>query len=620
MKRLALAFISISWLWSSLSICRAQAPSTLDYDSIYRDNTSLFLSETFSINEELDSPIKKDASHMPYRWLTKQWITKEQYDSLLSYQKTFGRIHNLLELRHVNSFNRATYEKLLDALEQHVLFNNSRAALDNTEHKLRLGIVGENSDNLLLRHYFQYGIQVNDVWSAGINVEQDYSERFVFRKKQLGWDYTSLYWSFRQPNFAITLGDYRVTWGLGSVLSRHFQLQSLFIPSTWAGIQMQGKPHTSLNEINKMRGVCLDIYKKKLQGNVVFDYQHVDGEIRDSSLWIDPNAQGLHQSELQQLRRKTTSLTAIGFDVHADAKQCHPGISMLYKRAFMSDIHQSQFNLGIYNSFYLPNGIIQGELSTLIEPSTTKSATLLATIIMALSPKTDYTASLQIQSTDNNDPKIPSTNVIDIAEGYQVRMGLGHQWSKHYLHGAISLYSSRYNDLNIENQSQVIIGGRYDYKRNRKESIYVMVRYRQSLESETTPNHIIFRLKWTKRYQDDFSFHCYLSAQTQGQKNQWSWGQLWYTEVRYSPWKSIQHRARLTLSTHTGPDALLDYPYTISLPYGFPQAFSLGQVQLVNSLTIRCRRGIRIAILHNSKLTKEDSLHRVHLQIELSLR
>ena len=90
--------------------------------------------------------------------------------------------------------------------------------------------------------------------------------------------------------------------------------------------------------------------------------------------------------------------------------------------------------------------------------------------------------------------------------------------------------------------------------------------------------------------------------------------------LRYSPWKIIQHRARLTLSTHTGPDALLDYPYTISLPYGFPQAFSLGQVHLVNSLTIRWQRGIRIAILHNAKLNKENSLHRVHLQIELSLR
>ena len=125
--------------------------------------------------------------------------------------------------------------------------------------------------------------------------------------------------------------------------------------------------------------------------------------------------------------------------------------------------------------------------------------------------------------------------------------------------------------------------------------------------------------KWTKHYQDDFSFHCFLSAQAQKKHNQWSWGQLWYTEVRYKPWKKIQHWARLTLSSHTGPDALLDYPYTISLPYGFPQAFSLGQVHLVNSLTIRWQKGIRIAILHNSKITLEDSLHRVHLQLELSL-
>ena len=100
--------------------------------------------------------------------------------------------------------------------------------------------------------------------------------------------------------------------------------------------------------------------------------------------------------------------------------------------------------------------------------------------------------------------------------------------------------------------------------------------------------------------QDDFSFHCYLSAQVQEKNNQWSWGQLWYTEVRYSPWKKIQHRARLMLSTHTGPSALLDYPYMISLPYGFPQTFSLGHAQFVNSLMIRWRRGIRIALLHNS--------------------
>lgn len=620
MKWLALSFIGIGWLWSCFSICNAQAPSALDYDSVYRDNTSLFLSERSSIHERYKSSLKKDASHMAHRWLTKQWISQDQYDNLLSYQKKFGRIHNLLELRHINSFDRATYERLVDALGQHVLFNSAKEALDNTKHKLRLGIVGEINDSLLLRHYIQYGIQVNDIWSAGINLEQDYSEAFVFKKKQLGWDYTSMYWSFRQPNFAITLGDYRVTWGLGGVLSRHFQLQSLFFPSTWAGIQMQGKPHTSLNEVNRMRGVCLDLVKKKLHGNVVFDHQHIDGEIRDSSLWIDPSNQGLRQSELQQLRRKTISLTAIGFDVNAELKQFQPGLSMLYKRAFQSEIHHSQFNLGLYNSWYLPNGIVQGELSTQIEPSNAKSITLLASMILALSPKTDHTASLQLRSLGNNELRIPSMNVIDIAEGYQVRMGLGHRWRKHYIHGAISLHSTRYNDLNNENQSQITLGGRYEYKRNRKENMYVLGRYRQGHDEETTSNHILIRYKWTRRYRDDFSFHCYLSVQAQTKNNQWSWGQLWYTEVRYSPWKIIQHRARLTLSTHTGPDALLDYPYTISLPYGFPQAFSLGQVHLVNSLTIRWQRGIRIAILHNAKLNKENSLHRVHLQIELSLR
>jgi len=620
MKKLALPFIGIGWLWSCLSICRAQAPSSLDYDSVYRDNTSLFLSETSSIHEGYTSPLKKDASHMAHRWLTKQWISQDQYNSLLSYQKKFGRIHNLLELRHINSFDRATYERLFDALGQHVLFNSAKEALDNTEHKLRLGIVGEKSDNILLRHYIQYGIKVNDVWSTGINLEQDYSERFVFKKKQLGWDYTSLYWSFRQPNFAITLGDYRVTWGLGSVLSRHFQLQSLFIPSTWAGIQMHGKPHTSLNEVNRMRGVCLELHKKKFHGNVVFDHQHVDGETSDSSLWIDPSNQGLHQSELQQFRRKAVCLTAIGFDVNAELKQSEPGLSVLYKRAFQSDIYHSQFNLGLYNSWYLPNGIVQGELSTQIEPSNAQLITLLASMILALSPKTDYTASLQLRSIGNNEPRIPNMNVVDIAEGYRVRMGFGQRWHKHYIHGAMSLYSTGYKDLNNKNLSEVTLGGRYEYKRNRQENIYVLARYRRSLDIETTSNQILIRCKWTKRYQDDFSFHCYLSAQSQKKNNQWSWGHLWYTEVRYNPWKIIQHQARLMLSTHTGPDALLDYPYTISLPYGFPQAFSLGQAHLVNSLTIRWRRGIRIAILYNSKITKEDSLHRVHLQLEFSMR
>ena len=211
-------------------------------------------------------------------------------------------------------------------------------------------------------------------------------------------------------------------------------------------------------------------------------------------------------------------------------------------------------------------------------------------------------------------------NVVDIAEGYRVRMGFGQRWHKHYIHGAMSLYSTGYKDLNNKNLSEVTLGGRYEYKRNRQENIYVLARYRRSLDIETTSNQILIRCKWTKRYQDDFSFHCYLSAQSQKKNNQWSWGHLWYTEVRYNPWKIIQHQARLMLSTHTGPDALLDYPYTISLPYGFPQAFSLGQAHLVNSLTIRWRRGIRIAILYNSKITKEDSLHRVHLQLEFSMR
>ena len=182
MKRFALSIFFMPWLWSCFSICNAQAPSALDYDSVYRDNTSLFLSERSSIHERYKSSLKNDASHMAHRWLTKQWISQDQYDNLLSYQKKFGRIYNLLELRHIKSFNRATYKRLFEALGQHILFNSAKEALDNTEHKLRLGIVGENNENLLLRHYIQYGIQVNDIWSAGINLEQDYSEAFVFKK------------------------------------------------------------------------------------------------------------------------------------------------------------------------------------------------------------------------------------------------------------------------------------------------------------------------------------------------------------------------------------------------------------------------------------------------------
>ena len=104
------------WLWSCFSICNAQAPSALDYDSVYRDNTSLFLSERSSIHERYKSSLKNDASHMAHRWLTKQWISQDQYDNLLSYQKKFGRIYNLLELRHIKSFNRATYERLFEPL------------------------------------------------------------------------------------------------------------------------------------------------------------------------------------------------------------------------------------------------------------------------------------------------------------------------------------------------------------------------------------------------------------------------------------------------------------------------------------------------------------------------
>ena len=177
---------------------------------------------------------------------------------------------------------------------------------------------------------------------------------------------------------------------------------------------------------------------------------------------------------------------------------------MLYKGAFQSNVHHSQFNLGLYNSWYLPYGIVQGELSTQIEPSNAQSITLLASMILALSPKTDYTASLQLRSQGNNEPRIPSINVIDIDEGHQVRMGLSHRWSKHYIHGALSLYSSRYNDLNNKNQSQIMLGGRYEYKRNRQENMYVLARYRRSLDIETTSNQILIRV-----------LQCYLLDSTQ---------------------------------------------------------------------------------------------------------
>lgn len=183
-------------------------------------------------------------------------------------------------------------------------------------------------------HSIRYAYHYTDRVYAGITAEKDKGEELFGPHSRKGYDAYSVYllikdWA-RLKTLAI--GDYRLSFGQGLVVSNDFLLgKSTYLTTLNRRTQFIRK-HSSTDEYNFFRGIAATYaLSKKLLLTAFLSYRRMDGTVEGDSL-TSINKTGLHRTQKEIDRRNSFSLFLMGSNVNYWADRFQIGATAVYYR------------------------------------------------------------------------------------------------------------------------------------------------------------------------------------------------------------------------------------------------------------------------------------------------
>ncbi len=259
-------------------------------------------------------------------------LSEYQVNSLLKYQKTYGKLLTIWELQAVDGFDRTTFEKVLPfitVLDEGNHANNQPLLQrilqeDNQFVFLRYGQVlerqrGYSSDysgspylGSPARLYARYRSSHTGDFSVGMTLEKDPGEQLTWdpATKRYGPDFISAHAAFyNKGKFkTIALGDYSLQFGQGLLLSGGFQVGKG--AQTTATVKRNTRgilPYSSALEYQFFRGAATTYRHKSFDFTVFYSNRSRDSLNTET---------GFHRTENELARKGLSREQAVGGNVN----------------------------------------------------------------------------------------------------------------------------------------------------------------------------------------------------------------------------------------------------------------------------------------------------------------
>lgn len=308
--------------------------------------------EDYSWEDELEELSRRLQEPVNVNTATKRqleqfpFLTDIQIENLLAYVYIHGQMQTIYELQLVEEMDKRTIDLLLpfvcvQAVEEGRGYPALKSILKFGKHEAlaRLDIpfytrkgYEKNYQGPSLYHSLRYSFRYSDYLQMGVTAEKDAGEPMFALHNRKGYDYYSLYFLIKNLGRlkALALGNYRLSFGQGLVLSTDFRLGKTFSMST-AEYRVGGiRKHGSTDEYNYFRGAAATVgIFSSLEFSAFYSHRFMDGAVKDGDI-ISIYKTGLHRTEKEADKADALALQLMGGNVTYEKDALKVGVTGIY--------------------------------------------------------------------------------------------------------------------------------------------------------------------------------------------------------------------------------------------------------------------------------------------------
>lgn len=309
-------------------------------------NELSYLSEhPFELNSVEESELRK----LPF-------LSDYLIGQLISYRKRYGHFMSVYELKNIDGFDQQTIALLLPfvAIKEYTFENipiTTHNLLKKGSNELRIRYdqgfqqkKGYQSfpDSILEKypnrkylgepfyHSLHYSYSFDNRIQVGIVAEKDAGEPFM-KDVHKGYDYYSFHFFMKDIKWlkSLAIGDYKVSFGQGLVVSNDFSLSRSSIVTQAERRNNGFRRHFSTNEKDFFRGVATTIQLKTVDLSLFYSYRKRDASL-DSATFTTIKADGLHRLPIDYSKRGQLAMHTFGGNIRYASSSFSFGITTLF--------------------------------------------------------------------------------------------------------------------------------------------------------------------------------------------------------------------------------------------------------------------------------------------------
>jgi hypothetical protein len=287
----------------------------------------------------LNTVTKEELEQLPF-------LSDKQIENLLAYRFFHGDLLTTSELQLVRDMDKVTIDRLLPFVcvlpsKQEKLFPAAKNLLKHGKHQVltrldvpfytRKGYEKDYRGNKLY-HSLRYDYRYGDYLQLGVLGEKDAGEPMFARYNGAGYDHYSFHLMVHTKGVlkTLALGDYRLSYGQGLLLSSDFLSGKSFSMMTIAQRSGGIKKSSSTDEYNYFRGVALCVEPmKRLEVSAFYSRRVLDGTVKNDTVTsIDKDGQ--HRTDKEAAKRGALTAQLTGGNATYRARHFDVGVTGIY--------------------------------------------------------------------------------------------------------------------------------------------------------------------------------------------------------------------------------------------------------------------------------------------------
>lgn len=346
-REIIILFIS---LFSTLNIY-AQNVSTASWEEVVEQLAISAEEQDINLNSIIEELSEQINEPLNLNTITKEqlewfpFLTDIQIENILAYRYVNGPMKTIYELQLVEELDKQTIEYLLpfvcvSPVEEKeplpTLHNLLKYAKNEAVTRFDIPFYQRKGyeDVYLgppLYHSLRYSFRYRNQIYAGFTAEKDAGEPFGALHNTQGYDYYSFYLYLQNIRWlkALAIGNYRLSFGHGLVISNDFTMGKTSSLSTMNFRNNTIKKHSSTDEYNYFRGVAAAVQWKQWVFSSFYSHRSLDGTVSATSI-SSINKTGLHRTEKEAVKRDALTQQLMGGNITYKKNNIKIGATGIY--------------------------------------------------------------------------------------------------------------------------------------------------------------------------------------------------------------------------------------------------------------------------------------------------